>query len=203
MDFHFLKLLWLLFITHYHPFAVSHFGQVMVRDTGASQFTVCLPCMLVIESWLGQHGRCNDEAMDWMCGELWVSSWQRRETSSPKQPGWLWVPSSSVATKCLLTAVKGLGSEADHSSLSSVEAKNEWYFTSSPPCFHSVHRDLDLDIIIQRIMCTEICLWVVPQYGVTLQTMLIILAPVLSTSDPMQHFNLLGLFVPTLGVQFR
>ena len=125
-----------------------------------------------------------------MCEELWVSSWQRQETFSPKQPDWLWVPSSSVGIKCSLPAVKGLGSEADHSSLSSVEAKNEWYFTSSPPCFHSVHRDLSLDIIIQRIMCTEIC-FSVPQYGVTLQTMLIFLASVLSTSDPMQHLNLL------------
>jgi len=137
-----------------------------------------------------------------MFEELWVSSWQRQETSSPKQPNWLWVPSSSVGTKCLLPAVKGLGSEADHSSLSSVGAKNEWHFTSSPPCFHSVHRDLDLNII-QRIMCTKICLWVVSQYGDTLQTVLIFLASVLSTSDSKQHFNLLGLFVPTLDTHIQ
>ena len=111
---------------------------------------------------------------DWI--HDWVSSRQRQETSL-KQPDWLWVPSSSVDTKCSLPAVKGLGSEADHSSLSSVEANNEWYFTSSPPCFRSVHRNLDLDIIIQRIMCTVICLWVVPQYGVTLQTVLTLILP--------------------------
>jgi hypothetical protein len=140
-----------------------------------------------------------------MCEELWVNSWQRQETSSPKQPNWLWVPSSSVGTKCLLPAVKGLGSEADHSSLSSIGAKNEWYITSSPPSFYSVHRDLDLDIIIQCIMCTKICLWVVSQYDDTLQTVLIFLASVLSTSDPKQHFNLLGLrvFVPTLDTHIQ
>jgi hypothetical protein len=49
-----------------------------------------------------------------MCEELWVSSWQRQETSSPKQPDWLWVPSSSVSTKGSFPVVKGLGSEADH-----------------------------------------------------------------------------------------
>ena len=58
-------------------------------------------------------------------------------------------------------------------------------------------------LIIQRIVCTEICLWVVPQYGVMLQTMLSILASVLSTSDPMQHFSLLGLFMPTLGMHVQ
>jgi len=138
-----------------------------------------------------------------MCEDLWVSSWQRQETSSPKQLGWLWVSSSSVGTKCSLPVVKGLGSEAHHSSLSSVEAKNEWYSTSSPACFQSVHRDLDLDIIIQCIMCTEIRFWVFPQYGVALQTILIFLALVLSTSDPMQHFGLLGLLVPTLDMHVR
>lgn len=60
---------------------------------------------------------------------------------------------------------------------------------------------LDLDFIIECIMCAEVCLWGVPQYGITLQKMLIFIASVLRTSDPTQHLNLL--FVPTLDMRIQ
>lgn len=54
--------------------------------------------------------------------------------------------SFSVGIKGSFPGVEGLGFDADHSSLSSVEAKNEWHFTACLPCFHGVQNDLTLTL---------------------------------------------------------
>jgi hypothetical protein len=91
-----------------------------------------------------------------------TASRRKRLVSSPKPPEWLLVPPglSNGYWRLFLEGVKWTRREANHSSYSSAEAKNEWIYTSTPPLsFKAWFSFKHADIISHYSLFCKKCAW--------------------------------------------
>jgi hypothetical protein len=86
---------------------------------------------------LRQRSLYSDYVIRWETGDSWFDYWRYqatylllkapRSSLGPTQPHIQWAPGT------LFQGMKRTGREADHSSVSSFEVKNEWSYISTPP----------------------------------------------------------------------
>ena len=84
---------------------------------------------------------------------LWYESWEGQNIfSSPRHADWFWVPPSILLNgyhKGSFPGPKQLRRDVNHSSSSSVQVKNKWSHTCTPPIWlHCMDRENIIIIII-------------------------------------------------------